>query len=63
MACILGIALAAAEDKYKGRQTMARAKSAEVYSLADRGVTRQQFARRTGIGVASVYRKASGSLR
>jgi DNA invertase Pin-like site-specific DNA recombinase len=51
-----GIAKAAAEGKYKGRQPTARAKSAEVYSLADKGVTRQQIARQTGIGVASVYR-------
>jgi DNA invertase Pin-like site-specific DNA recombinase len=51
-----GIAKAAAEGKYKGRQPTARAKSAEVHSLADKGVTREQIARQTGIGVASVYR-------
>jgi DNA invertase Pin-like site-specific DNA recombinase len=51
-----GIAKAAAEGKYKGRQPTARAKSAEVCSLADGGVTRAQIAHQTGIGVASVYR-------
>ena len=51
-----GIAKAAADGKYKGRQPTARAKSAEVHSLADKGVTREQIARQTGIGVASVYR-------
>jgi DNA invertase Pin-like site-specific DNA recombinase len=51
-----GIAKAAAEGKYKGRHPTARAKSVEVYSLADRGVTRPQIARQTGIGIASVYR-------
>ena len=51
-----GIARAAAEGKYKGRQPTARAKAGEVHALADRGVTRVQIARQTGIGVASVYR-------
>jgi DNA invertase Pin-like site-specific DNA recombinase len=51
-----GIAKAAAEGKYKGRQPTARAESAEVHLLADRGVTRERIARQTGIGVASVYR-------
>jgi CRP-like cAMP-binding protein len=27
-----------------------------VHALADRGLTREQIARQTGIGVASVYR-------
>ncbi len=51
-----GIARAAAEGKYKGRQPTARAKAGEVHALADRGLTREQIARQTGIGVASVYR-------
>ena len=51
-----GIAKAASEGKYKGRQPTARAKASDVHKLADGGATREEIARQTGIGVASVYR-------
>jgi DNA invertase Pin-like site-specific DNA recombinase len=51
-----GIAKAASEGKYKGRQPTARAKATDVHKLADSGATRDEIARQTGIGVASVYR-------
>ena len=44
------------DGKYKGRKPTARAKTAEVIKLDDEGLQRTEIARRTGIGVASVYR-------
>ena len=45
-----------ADGKYKGRKPTARAKAAEVIRLDADGLQRTEIARRTGIGVASVYR-------
>jgi DNA invertase Pin-like site-specific DNA recombinase len=50
------IAKPAAEGKYKGRAPTARRKSDQVMGVADQGVTREEIARRLGIGIASVYR-------
>ena len=44
------------DGKYKGRKPTARAKAAEVVRLDAEGLQRTEIARRTGIGVASVYR-------
>jgi DNA invertase Pin-like site-specific DNA recombinase len=51
-----GVAKAKADGKYKGRKPTARAKAAEVIRLEAEGLQRTEIARRTGIGVASVYR-------
>ena len=51
-----GVAKARADGKYKGRKPTARAKAAEVIRLDVEGLQRTEIARRTGIGVASVYR-------
>lgn len=51
-----GVARAKADGKYKGRKPTARAKAAEVIKLEAEGLQRTEIARRTGIGVASVYR-------
>jgi DNA invertase Pin-like site-specific DNA recombinase len=51
-----GIAKAKAEGAYKGRKPTARAKADQVAELAAQGVTREEIARQTGIGIASVYR-------
>lgn len=51
-----GIAKAKGEGAYKGRKPTARAKASDVLALAREGVTREEIARRMGIGVASVYR-------
>jgi DNA invertase Pin-like site-specific DNA recombinase len=51
-----GVAKARADGKYKGRKPTARAKAAEVIKLDTEGLQRTEIARRTGIGVASVYR-------
>ncbi len=50
-----GIAKAKAEGKYKGRKPTARAKAAEVRSLAADAVGPSEIARRLGIGRSSVY--------
>jgi DNA invertase Pin-like site-specific DNA recombinase len=42
--------------KYKGRKPTARARAADVIRLDSEGLQRVEIARRTGIGVASVYR-------
>lgn len=54
-----GIAKAKSEGKYKGRKPTARAKADEVVRLAEQGISREQIAKRLGIGVASVYRALS----
>jgi len=51
-----GIAKAKAEGAYKGRKPTARARATEVLRLAETGTTREEIARQTGIGIASVYR-------
>ena len=51
-----GVAKAKQDGKYKGRKPTARAKAAEVIRLDAEGLQRTEIARRTGIGVASVYR-------
>jgi DNA invertase Pin-like site-specific DNA recombinase len=51
-----GVAKAKQDGKYKGRKPTARAKAAEVVRLDAEGLQRTEIARRTGIGIASVYR-------
>jgi DNA invertase Pin-like site-specific DNA recombinase len=51
-----GIAKAKAEGKYRGRKPTARAKAAEIKTLADQGVALSKIARRLEIGKASVHR-------
>jgi hypothetical protein len=51
-----GIAKAAAEGKYKGRQPTARAKTDDVLALREKGVGATEIAKQLGIGRASVYR-------
>lgn len=52
----VGIAAAKAEGKYKGRAPTAKAKSGKVLELASKGLTKQEIADATGMGIASVYR-------
>ena len=56
-----GVAKAWLDGKYKGRKLMALAKAAEVIRLDAEGLQRTEIARRTGIGVASVYRVLAGA--
>src|SRR6476660_6707203 len=58
-----GVAKARADGKYKGRQPTARAKAAEVIKFDAEGLQRAEIARRTGIGVASVYRVLADAKR
>ncbi len=51
-----GISKAKKEGRYKGRVPLARQRSAEVISLASKGWTKDDIARRIGISRASVYR-------
>ncbi|AJE03433.1 recombinase family protein [Geobacter pickeringii] len=51
-----GIRIAKEAGAYKGRKATARAKSAEVMQLIGEGLTREEVAKRLGIGIASVYR-------
>ena len=51
-----GVAKAKRDGKYKGRKPTARAKASEVVKLDADGLQRTEIARRTGIGIASVYR-------
>jgi DNA invertase Pin-like site-specific DNA recombinase len=50
-----GVAKARADGKYKGRRPTARANAAEIIKFDAEGLQRSEIARRTGIGVASVY--------
>jgi DNA invertase Pin-like site-specific DNA recombinase len=50
------VAKAKLYGKYKGRKPTARAKATEVVKFDAEGLQRTEIARRTGIGVASVYR-------
>lgn len=52
----IGIAKAKAEGRYKGRAPTAQAKAGKVVELASKGLTKQEIADATGMGVASVYR-------
>ena len=58
-----GVAKAKLDGKYKGRKPTARAKAAEVVRLDAEGLQRTEIARRTGIGVASVYRVLAETRR
>jgi DNA invertase Pin-like site-specific DNA recombinase len=51
-----GVAKARVDGKYKGRQPTARARVAEVIRFDAEGLQRAEIARRTGIGIAFVYR-------
>ena len=51
-----GIAKAKREGKYKGRAPTARAKSADVWKLKERGFKPNEIAKQLEIGRASVYR-------
>jgi DNA invertase Pin-like site-specific DNA recombinase len=42
--------------RYKGRKPTARTRASEVVRLEAEGLQRIEIARRTGIGIASVYR-------
>ena len=55
-----GVAKARLEG-YKGRNSTARAKAAEVARLDAEGLQRTEIAERLGIGVASVYRVLAGA--
>ena len=57
------MAKAKLDGKYKGRKPTARAKRAEVIKLDAEGLQRAEIARRTGIGIASVYRALSDARR
>ncbi|MGZ9711501.1 recombinase family protein [Glaciimonas sp. GNP009] len=52
----VGIAAAKAAGAYKGRAPTAQAKSAKVLSHNAKGLTKQEIADATGMGIASVYR-------
>jgi DNA invertase Pin-like site-specific DNA recombinase len=54
-----GVAKAKMDGKYKSRKPTARAQATEVIKLKAEGLQRTEIARRTGIGVASVYRAAA----
>jgi DNA invertase Pin-like site-specific DNA recombinase len=58
-----GVSRAKMDGKYKGRKPTARAKAAEVIKLEAEGLQRTEIARRTGIGVASVYRVLADAKR
>lgn len=51
-----GIAKAKADGKYKGRAPTARAKTADVMKLKERGFKPEEIAKQLEIGRASVYR-------
>jgi DNA invertase Pin-like site-specific DNA recombinase len=52
-----GIAKAKAEGKYKGRAPTARAKAGKIIELVETtNLSREEIAKRVGVGVASVYR-------
>jgi DNA invertase Pin-like site-specific DNA recombinase len=58
-----GVAKAKQDGKYKGRQPTARAKAAEVIKFDAEGLQRAEIERRTGIGIASVYRVLAGAKK
>jgi DNA invertase Pin-like site-specific DNA recombinase len=51
-----GIAKAKAEGRYRGRKPTARAKSDQIWALAEKGISLSEIARRLRIGKASVHR-------
>jgi DNA invertase Pin-like site-specific DNA recombinase len=50
-------------ENYERRKPTARAKAAEMIKLDTHGLQRTEIARRTGIGVASVYRALADAKR
>lgn len=52
----VGIAAAKARGAYTGRAPTAQAKSARVYALHAKGLTKQEIADACSMGIASVYR-------
>ena len=52
----VGIAAAKERGAYTGRAPTAQAKSARVFALQDKGLTKQEIADACAIGIASVYR-------
>lgn len=52
----IGIEKAKKEGKYKGRVPTARAKTADVIALHERGFKAEEIRKQVGIGIASVYR-------
>jgi DNA invertase Pin-like site-specific DNA recombinase len=52
----VGISAAKAEGEYEGRAPTANAKSGKVLELASKGLTKQEIADATGMGIGSVYR-------
>lgn len=55
-----GIAKAKAEGKYKGRKPTVRAKTDEIKTLSEQGLSMGEIAKRLGIGKGSVHRALSG---
>lgn len=51
-----GISEAKRKGKYKGRKPTARTKAEEIKAMVAEGLSKNETARRLGIGVASVYR-------
>ena len=51
-----GIAKAKADGKYKGRKPTAINKAEEILNLKKKGLTNEQIAQLTGLGIASIYR-------
>lgn len=58
-----GIAAAKQAGKYKGRQPTAKRKADTVLALAAQKITREEIAKQTGIGIASVYRILSAAKK
>jgi DNA invertase Pin-like site-specific DNA recombinase len=59
-----GIAKAKAEGKYKGRAPTARAKSDQIIRLVNTtDLSREEIAKKLGVGVASVYRVLKATAR
>jgi DNA invertase Pin-like site-specific DNA recombinase len=56
-----GIAKAKAEGRYRGRKPTARAKADQIWSLAEKGISLSEIARRLNIGKASVHRVLTSS--
>jgi DNA invertase Pin-like site-specific DNA recombinase len=60
--CLLGIAKAKANGKYKGRKPTARAKTDMVKLALDKGISKAQICRNLDISKTSLYR-IIGELR
>jgi DNA invertase Pin-like site-specific DNA recombinase len=57
------IAAAKEAGRYKGRAPTARAKAAEIRTLAAEGVGKAEIARRLGVGEGSVYRMLAAACQ